>query len=135
MKDEFMTFKEYYYNHKTSTIGIATFLLFMLLVVLVCFFPYWFTREGNPDLCFKGTGEIGDTIGGIMGPFVAIIAAFLTFIAFPIHRSTCPLSYPTGAKSYTPKGIECQLDVEYILIYFTYVFNYTQVFKLRCGNW
>lgn len=85
MKDEFMTFKEYYYNHKTSTIGIATFLLFMLLVVLVCFFPYWFTREGDPDLCFKGTGEIGDTIGGIMGPFVAIIAAFLTFIAFLIQ--------------------------------------------------
>ena len=80
-----MAFREYYNNHKTSTIGIATFLLFMLLVVLVCFFPYWFTREGDPDLCFKGTGEIGDTIGGIMGPFVAIIAAFLTFIAFLIQ--------------------------------------------------
>ena len=59
--------------------------MFILLVVLVCFFPYWFTREGDPDLCFKGTGEIGDTIGGIMGPFVAIIAAFLTFIAFLIQ--------------------------------------------------
>ena len=80
-----MGLREYYHNHKTSTIGIATFLLFMLLVVLVCFFPYWFTREGDPDLCFKGTGEIGDTIGGIMGPFVAIIAAFLTFIAFLIQ--------------------------------------------------
>ena len=80
-----MALREYYNNHKTSTIGIATFLLFMLLVVLVCFFPYWFTRDGDPDLCFKGTGEIGDTIGGIMGPFVAIIAAFLTFIAFLIQ--------------------------------------------------
>ena len=80
-----MGFREYYHNHKTSTIGMATFLVFMSLVVLVCFFPYWFTREGDPDLCFKGTGEIGDTIGGIMGPFVAIIAAFLTFIAFLIQ--------------------------------------------------
>ena len=80
-----MAFREYYNNHKTSTIGIATFFLFMLLVVLVCFFPYWFTREGDPDLCFIGKGEIGDTIGGIMGPFVAIIAAFLTFIAFLIQ--------------------------------------------------
>lgn len=80
-----MTVKEFYNNHKTLVIGIATFFLFILLVVLVCFFPYWFTREGDPDLCFKETGEIGDTIGGIMGPFVAIIAAFLTFIAFLIQ--------------------------------------------------
>lgn len=84
-KLKLMAFREYYNNHKTSTIGIATFLVFMLLVVLVCFFPYWFTREGDPDLCFIGKGEIGDTIGGIMGPFVAIIAAFLTFIAFLIQ--------------------------------------------------
>ena len=84
-KLKLMGFREYYNNHKTSTIGIATFLVFILLVVLVCFFPYWFTREGDPDLCFIGKGEIGDTIGGIMGPFVAIIAAFLTFIAFLIQ--------------------------------------------------
>ena len=31
---------------------------------------------------FSKTGEIGDTIGGIMGPFVALAAAGLTFIAF-----------------------------------------------------
>ncbi len=31
---------------------------------------------------FTDTGQIGDTIGGTMGPFVAIIAAFLTFFAF-----------------------------------------------------
>lgn len=31
---------------------------------------------------FSTTGQIGDTIGGIMGPFIAIAAAGLTFIAF-----------------------------------------------------
>ena len=31
---------------------------------------------------FRNTGQIGDTIGGIMGPFVAIAAAILTFLAF-----------------------------------------------------
>ena len=80
-----MAFREYYNNHKTSTIGLASSFVFLVLVVLICFFPYWFTREGDPDLCFIGKGEIGDTIGGIMGPFVAIIAAFLTFIAFLIQ--------------------------------------------------
>lgn len=38
------------------------------------------TREWLLD--FSDTGEIGDTIGGIMGPFIAIAAAGLTFIAF-----------------------------------------------------
>lgn len=76
---------ELYRKHKTAIIGTVTFVLFVILVGIVCFFPYWFTRDGDPDLCFKGTGEIGDTIGGIMGPFVAIIAAFLTFIAFLIQ--------------------------------------------------
>lgn len=33
-------------------------------------------------LDFTETGQIGDTIGGIMGPFVAIAAAGLTFLAF-----------------------------------------------------
>lgn len=59
--------------------GGAT-LVFFLFVVLICFFPYWFTKDGLTD--FSKTGQIGDTIGGIMGPFVAIAASFLTFLAF-----------------------------------------------------
>jgi len=31
---------------------------------------------------FTNTGQIGDTIGGIMGPFIAVAAAILTFLAF-----------------------------------------------------
>ena len=34
---------------------------------------------------FSRTGQVGDTIGGIMGPFIALIAAFLTFMAFWIQ--------------------------------------------------
>ncbi|MBN8674621.1 MAG: putative phage abortive infection protein [Chitinophagales bacterium] len=58
------------------------FLVFLLLIFLVCFFPYLFTSRSFFSLDFNKTGPIGDTIGGIMGPFIAIIAAFLTFIAF-----------------------------------------------------
>jgi len=53
---------------------------FILLVVFVCLLPSILTGKGEPD--FSNKGQIGDTIGGIMGPFVAIIAAWLTFIAF-----------------------------------------------------
>ena len=53
---------------------------FLGVVVLICFLPWAFTRSWFID--FTGTGQIGDTIGGIIGPFVAIAAAGLTFIAF-----------------------------------------------------
>lgn len=53
---------------------------FLLIVLVICCLPWAFTREWLVD--FSDTGEIGDTIGGIMGPFIAIAAAGLTFIAF-----------------------------------------------------
>lgn len=53
---------------------------FFGIAILICFLPWLFTRKIGLD--FSGTGQIGDTIGGIMGPFVAIAAAGLTFIAF-----------------------------------------------------
>lgn len=53
---------------------------FIGVVILICFLPWVFTC--GSFLNFTGTGQIGDTIGGIMGPFIAIAAAGLTFIAF-----------------------------------------------------
>lgn len=53
---------------------------FLIFAALICCLPSWLTRDGFPD--FSDKGQIGDTIGGIMGPFVAIAAAGLTFIAF-----------------------------------------------------
>lgn len=53
---------------------------FLAIAILICCLPWLFTRGIGFD--FTQTGQIGDTIGGIMGPFVAIAAAGLTFIAF-----------------------------------------------------
>lgn len=53
---------------------------FLAIAILICCLPWLFTRGIGFD--FTQTGLIGDTIGGIMGPFVAIAAAGLTFIAF-----------------------------------------------------
>lgn len=47
----------------------------MLLPIALTKFP-WYIVD------FSNTGQVGDTIGGIMGPFVAIAAAILTFFAF-----------------------------------------------------
>lgn len=68
-------------NHKTFTIDFWVYLIiFIVFISIVCYFPTLFTKTGNLD--FRETGQIGDTIGGIMGPFVAIAAAILTFLAF-----------------------------------------------------
>jgi len=53
---------------------------FAVIIAGICFLPSQLVKSGYPD--FRCTGQIGDTIGGIMGPFVAIAASILTFIAF-----------------------------------------------------
>ena len=52
-------------------------------MVVICFLPSLLTKDGV--LNFTSTGGIGDTIGGIMSPFVAMVAALLTFVAFWIQ--------------------------------------------------
>lgn len=52
----------------------------VVFIIFVCSLPAILTFPGFLD--FSNTGDIGDTIGGIMGPFIAIFAALLTFIAF-----------------------------------------------------
>lgn len=53
-----------------------------VVIFLICTLPILFTKAPICISNFTQTGPIGDTIGGIMGPFIAILAAFLTFIAF-----------------------------------------------------
>lgn len=68
-------------RNNTFTKDFWTYLLFFLsIIAIICVFPFFFTQKGYLD--FSNTGQIGDTIGGIMGPFVAIAAAILTFLAF-----------------------------------------------------
>ena len=57
-----------------------SFIWFWAVALLICCLPWLLAKHSWID--FSTTGEIGDTIGGIMGPFIAIAAAGLTFIAF-----------------------------------------------------
>ena len=57
-----------------------SFVWFIGIALLICCLPWLLAKHSWID--FSTTGEIGDTIGGIMGPFIAIAAAGLTFIAF-----------------------------------------------------
>lgn len=55
---------------------------FIFLILVFFSFPYLFTSRSWFGIDFTSSGQIGDTIGGILGPFIAIAAAILTFLAF-----------------------------------------------------
>lgn len=55
---------------------------FLIFIIGVGFLPYLFTSRSWFGIDFSSTGQVGDTIGGITGPFIAIASAFLVFIAF-----------------------------------------------------
>ena len=58
-------------------------LVLVAVFVLIAILPVVLTQNSIIKCFdFTKTGEIGDTIGGIMGPFIAIVAAILTFMAF-----------------------------------------------------
>lgn len=56
-------------------IGIA-----VLLALFSFFSPLIFTRSGIVN--FSNTGQIGDTIGGIMNPFIGMVSIIVMFLAF-----------------------------------------------------
>lgn len=68
---------------------IWLFLFVAFCLVLFSFFaPSLLVAEAKKeDLNFTATGNIGDTIGGLMNPFVAIAGILVTFLAFYIQFS------------------------------------------------
>lgn len=55
--------------------------LSIILIAFSLFAPIIFTQY-SIGIDFSNTGQIGDTIGGIMNPFVAIVGVISTFLAF-----------------------------------------------------
>lgn len=54
----------------------------LIVIAIICALPFLFTLHGCEALDFRQSGQIGDTIGGTMSPFVGIFAGLLTFLAF-----------------------------------------------------
>ena len=63
--------------------GLFIILLFGFISIVIL--PWLLTREWLSFVDYKQTGAIGDTINGIAGPFIALLAAILTFLAFYIQ--------------------------------------------------
>ena len=66
-----------------DAITISLLILSILIIIFSFFSPYFFTKNATDlNFDFTKTGSIGDTLGGIMNPFIALGGIFLTFLAF-----------------------------------------------------
>ena len=75
-----MNEKDKHFNKKTKRL-INLLLIISLLFVIASFIaPYFVTTYSIIDLSNKGS--IGDALGGIMNPFIAIAGVVLTYLAF-----------------------------------------------------
>lgn len=72
-----------------------------ILVIISFIAPYFLTNFSILD--FTGTGEIGDTLGGIMNPFIAIAGVIVTYLAFYMQYK---------ANQYQREQFEIQLTKE-----------------------
>lgn len=64
----------------------ACLIIAFLLILTSMFAPFVFTRASiNDDFNFTTTGQIGDTIGGLMNPFIALAGVIVTGLAFYIQ--------------------------------------------------
>ncbi|RXG16562.1 putative phage abortive infection protein [Leeuwenhoekiella aestuarii] len=67
---------------KIITLLISAFGMIIFSIIA----PFIFTRKSaSSDFDFSLTGQIGDTIGGIMNPFVAIAGVIVTGLAFYVQ--------------------------------------------------
>ena len=81
---------------------------FGILIFIILLLPLFFTLKIE-WLNFTETGQIGDTIGGTMTPFVAIAAALLTFLAFWVQYKanlTQTLQFKKQAENVTIERFE-----------------------------
>lgn len=55
---------------------------FVIIVIFICFLPFIIIKYSWFGIDFSNSTDTANGINGFIAPFVAIIAAFLTFIAF-----------------------------------------------------
>lgn len=91
-------------------ISIISVAISLLLVIGDCFAPWLFTGEGCDRLDFTKTGQIGDTIGGVMGPFIAMAGVFLTFVAFLMQVRANEIQREQLHKSFNLKQLEHKIE-------------------------
>ena len=80
----------------------------LVIILAGCLAPWLFTLPGTPD--FTNTGEIGDTIGGTMSPFVGIAGVIMTFVAFMMQVRANEIQREQLGKTFLMKDVESMIE-------------------------
>lgn len=81
--------------------------LFPVIGILILFLlPFLLTRSGFEVFDYTATGHIGETIGGIAGPVIALLAALLTFFAFWVQFQ----ANNAQTKQFNKQDIDTKID-------------------------
>lgn len=99
-------------SQKTITIiSWVCIVLSALLILFGCFAPCLLTGSSQYEkFDFTETGQIGDTIGGTMSPFVAIAGVLMTFIAFLMQVRANEIQREQLKKSFNMKLLENKIE-------------------------
>lgn len=101
-------------NLKYSIISWVLVILSVGLIVFSLFAPSLIT-EYYSTWDFSSRGVIGDTIGGIMNPFIAIAGVFSTFLAFLMQVKANQIQREQFLKSLRKSSIDEKIDAYYKL--------------------
>lgn len=80
----------------------------LVIILAGCFAPCLFTLPGCID--FTNTGQIGDTIGGTMSPFVGIAGVLMTFVAFILQVRANEIQREQLGKTFLMKDVESMIE-------------------------
>jgi hypothetical protein len=72
-------------NLKLDGLSIGILIISIIMIFFSFIAPIIFVNESLLGIDFSDKGQIGDTIGGLMNPFIAISGVLLTFLAFYIQ--------------------------------------------------
>lgn len=72
-------------KYRLENIEILIIAVSVILLVFAFFAPTLFVNNSIKGFNFTESGQIGDTVGGIMNPFIALAGVLLTFLAFYIQ--------------------------------------------------
>lgn len=95
---------------KTYIVISWALLVFSSILIVFSFFAPSLLTQPSESWDFRDTGPIGDTIGGIMNPFIAIAGVISTFIAFIIQVRANNLQREQFMKALDKNIIDDKID-------------------------
>lgn len=69
-------------KHKIDNLTVTLLTVALLFILFSMWAPKLFTQHSSSIVFNEETGQIGDTIGGIMNPFISMAAVIVTGMAF-----------------------------------------------------